>query len=250
MTIEELNNTDESKWLLFKFQEFYEEMKQRNAFEKNDYSPQEKYIENCFNYHSRILDTCSQLEQITIFMRRFDKKYFISNGIGQAEFIQYHLEVYVNKLYTLGELLLQLTNVIYQLDIKPSQCSFQKVKNKLDNELQSYRILEQFFTNLKNWRLIRNRTVHENRFSKDDTFDRLSTEEMLWRHYDSMNYTPKIDWIIIKPRHFVDWFLKQERKNKIQFIRKNNLETNKYIALFDKSTNEKIKFKMAMHNKL
>ena len=249
MTLDELNSTDESKWILFTFQKFYEGMKLRNAFEKQDFTVQEKYIQDCFNYHSQILDTCSQLEQISIYMRRFDKKYFSSNGIGQADFIQYHLEVYVNKLYTLSELLLLYTNSIYGLEIKTSQCSFQKIKNNLDNDLQSVKILEMFFKNLKNWRLIRNKTVHENKFSKDQSFERLATEEMLWRQYEILDYEPEIDWRIIKPRHFVDWFLKQERKNKIEFIKKNNQGTNKYVNMFDKSTIDEIKIKMAMHNK-
>lgn len=244
MTLTELSETPESKWILFTYIECYEKMKSRNAFEKQDYSPQERYIQNCFNYHTRIFETCSQLEQVTIFMRRFDKKYYRSNDIGQADFIQYHLEVYVNKLYTLAELLFQYTNVIYELNLTPFQCNLKKIKCKLDEDLQSIKVLDKFCKNLENWRLIRNKTVHENKFSKDETFERLSTEEFLWKNYEKFNHEPKIDWITVKPRHFVDWFLKQERKKKINFIRKNNLGTNKYVHLFDKSTIDEIKLKM------
>lgn len=248
MTTEELNHTSESKWILFTYDKIYQRVKKTPSFTYEDFNKQEKYISNCFEYHSRILNTCTQLEQVIIFMRRFDKNYFKSNGIGQSDFIQYHLEVYVGKLFTLMELLFQYTNIIYQLELKPKQCSLKNIKKKIKKENLTIKVLSTFYDNLAYWRLIRNRTVHQNKFSKDEEFERLSAEEFLWLQYESLNHEPEIDWIVVKPRHFVDWFLKQERRKKIKFIKNNNYGTNDYIASFDKYTVPEIKQKMAMQN--
>ena len=111
---------------------------------------------------------------------------------------------------------------------------------KLKND-STKKIITKFYDNIEYWRLIRNDLVHRNRFDKDDKFEQLSIEEFYWRTSEKLNQKVEVDWNFVKPRHFVDSFLKQERKKKIDLIKKNNIGINKYIDYYLKSIINELK---------
>ena len=240
MTLEELHRTEESRWFLNEFGKLTFKLKSKEKISREIYSKEELYIIDCFNLYSRLLETCSQLEQIPVYLRRFNRKYFLDNDIGQADYIQYHLEVYVGKLFTIGELILSLTNEVFNLNLKPRQCNFTNIMKKLKND-STKKIITKFYDNIEYWRLIRNDLVHRNRFDKDDKFEQLSIEEFYWRTSEKLNQKVEVDRNFVKPRHFVDSFLKQERKKKIDLIKKNNIGINKYIDYYLKSIINELK---------
>ncbi|MCF8374176.1 MAG: hypothetical protein K9H64_21315 [Bacteroidales bacterium] len=240
MTSEELHKTEESRWILNEYSKLTIKSKSKKDISRKIYSKEQLYVIECFMLFSRLLETCTQLEQIPIHLRRFDKKYFLDNDVGQADFIQYHLEVYVGKLFTIAELILSLTNEVFDLRLKTRQCNLKNILKNLKNE-QTKKIISALSENLENWRLIRNDSVHRNRFNKEENFERLSIEEFFWMTSEKLNQKVEVDWIFVKPRHFVDYFLKQERKKKIDFIKKNNHGINKYIDFYLKSIFEELK---------
>ncbi|WP_133249987.1 Cthe_2314 family HEPN domain-containing protein [Marinifilum breve] len=223
-------------------------MKAKNVWESDNYSSEEKYIEACFHQQTNILEVCAQLEKITVYLRRFDKNYFTKNQISQSDFIQYHLEVYTNKIFTLFELILAFINTVYELDLKPRQCNLKNIKKKL-NEQNIINLLISLSDNLNSWRDIRNKTVHHNKFTKDNEFHRLSMEESYWIHCEKLGIEPKVDLKFTMPKHFVDWALREERREKIKFIKQNNLGLNSYIHVLNTRVMKQIKRKMAMPNK-
>lgn len=235
MTLAELHSTEESKWILTEHAKIVRKLGSNKDFSRANHTKEELYIIDCFVLYSRLLETCTQLDKIPVFLRRYDKKFFSDNDIGQADFIQYHLEVYIGKLFTIAEIILNLTNEIYIFELKPKQRNFQNITKLLDDSSESKKILISLFANLKNWRLIRNNSVHRNRFSKDEKYEKLSMQESLWMSFEKLEYDLEIDWVFIKPRHIVDYFLRQERRTKIQFIQENNLGLYEYIDYYLKS---------------
>jgi len=235
MTLDDLHNTEESEWILNEYSKIHKKINNTSVYSRENHTKEELYIIDCFVLYSRLMETCTQIDKIPVYLSRFDKKYFSNNEIGQTDFIQYHLEVYIGKLFAIAEIMLSLTNEIYKFELKPKQRNFQNIMKLLDDSKVSKKILVSLFDNLKNWRLIRNDTVHRNIFNKDEKFERLSMQESLWMHSERIEYDLEIDWVFVKPRHFVDYFLKQERKTKVQFIQKNNLGLFKYIDYYLKS---------------
>jgi|GEM_PF-6100567 hypothetical protein len=247
MTIDELYNTSANQWILLTFNEIYDELVKRNAYTNHDLTDKEIYIETSFKYHSCILQTCDQLERITVFLKRFDKKFFSSNNITQSDFIQYHLEMYLSKLYTLFDLLLKYTNIVFQLNIKPSKCSYQIIKQKLITQKETLRILDNIHCNLKDGQFIRNQLIHENLLQKQGSFDRLSSEELLWCQYDKLDINPDISNEYLRPKHIVDFLLKRERTKIINLIQSNNAILNEYINIFNDNMIETIKNKLCAY---
>ena len=234
MTLDDLHKTIQSNWLLKQQARLTELMKKENV-SRTDFSEGQLYMLDCFMLYARLMETCTQIENIPVYCRRFDRKYYHSNRIGQADFIQYHIEVYINKLFTISEIILSLTNEVYKLNLKPKQCNLLNIKKKLGPINPTTVVLEKLFKNLQNYRQIRNDSVHRNRFSKEDRYDRLSHEENLWMYSKEFGYELKVDWKFIRPPHFIDYFLKKERRDKIKFILDNNQGLFDYIDLYLKS---------------
>lgn len=231
MTSNDLNNTIESQYFLQAYVNlgiFNDANKQIN---RQDFSINQLYIIDCFILFSSLLETASELENITIFLNRFDKKYFINKGISQSYYIQYHLQTYVSKLFTITELFLLLTNQIYNFNLTPKKCNFTNIIKKTENQ-HLKTLLINIFQNLKTWRSVRNASVHHNVFKKSDYFEMLSAEEFLWTIADKLNEKLDVDFVNIRPKSFVDFFIKQERHKKVNFIKENNEVINDYIYLY------------------
>lgn len=243
MTLNEIYKTKEIEWLFETFHGHYEIMKVKNVWESGNYSVEEKYIETCFHQQMNILEVCTQLDKITVYLRRFDRNYFGENEISQSDFIQYHLEVYTNKIFTLYELIIAFVNTVYELGLKPRQCNLKNIKSKL-NEQVVVGILKSLSDNLNSWRDMRNKAVHHNKFIKDNVFHRLSTEESYWIQCEKLGIEPKVDWKFIMPRNFVNWGLKEERRSKIKFLKENNLGMYSYIHVLNVRMIQQIKRKM------
>jgi len=141
------------------------------------------YIRKLFAHMSKILAIFETLNTIPKYLSLLPpKEFFEKNKLEKSQYYQYHLENHVIRTTSVFDILLLLTNDLYELGIDPKKCSpdmiFTNQHTKSTNEVKYLKELKKGITNVQN---IRNKIVHRGEFQDKDIND-LSVRETVLRH--------------------------------------------------------------------
>jgi hypothetical protein len=177
-------------------------------------SPDEKYLLKFFNLNNNLLNSCDHLKYVIVFLKRFPhRKFYGKNSILEADYIQYHLEMFEHKLFTIFEILKLITNHVYQLKMPIRSCNLKSLIKYLGEQNLTITVLSEIDKQLLYWRKHRNYFVHQGEFIKDSKFDFLKTAE--YYSFIAEKYKVEYDTNLI-PGIVIKFSLKGFKKKRIK----------------------------------
>ena len=193
----------------------------------------------------------SDINKVVVFLKRFPtRKFYEENEITELDYIKYHLEVFFHKVATGSDLLKLLVNVLFELNIANKQCNTKKLKEKIPNKYINpfIGLIEAYDESFKNIKFFRHKNSHEAKFY-DDKFDRLEMYDRLYRNSKKFDLSIK-EFQIIMPEGYLDFSIKELRKDKIEWV-KNAIDV--YETYIDKIIESSIyvyfeKYKLWLEN--
>ena len=159
------------------------------------------------------------LEKVAVFLRRIpDKRFYEENEISELDYVKYHLEVFFHKVATGSDLLKLLVNVVFELNIPNRSCNMKNLQKKLPDEHHKgfIKLIDAYDKTFKTIKFFRNKSSHEGKFY-DNEFERLAMFDNLYRN--SKKFDTETDSLeIIMPVGYLDFKIKELRKDKIKWI--------------------------------
>ena len=129
----------------------------------------EKYVKSTMELHCNLSQTFGGIGFVKTFLRRFPfKKFYFQNEINNLNYIQYHTEPFIHKVNTIKEIMLLLINEVYVLEVAKEDCSWKKLSNKIDNQNESMRLIDSFYSTFKTFIELRNLNSHRGIFADSE----------------------------------------------------------------------------------
>ncbi len=179
----------------------------------------EKYTSRIFRIQSRLKKTSEQLNHIRIYINRYPfQKYYISKGISQLEYIQYHIEALYHKVHTIREIMLLLVNEVYCLKLTETKCRWDTISKKLPSTEPSVACIYRYFKTFENLIDLRHLNSHRG-YYEDDKHDEIDLYYGLFFQKEEANGF-KMDDELKKmfPPALTKYKLREFKKEKVQLV--------------------------------
>jgi hypothetical protein len=121
--------------------------------------------------------------------------------------------MFEHKMFTIFELLILITNHVYQLKLPTRSCNLKNLLKLLGSQNVTIIILSEFDNQIQYWRKHRNFFVHQGEFIKGPKFDLLKAAEYYSFMADKYNIEYDINLI---PKVVIKFSLKEFKKQKIK----------------------------------
>ena len=207
------------------------------SFIKNNHhllSETGKYSVKVFEINNRLLQLGDDLDKIVVFLRRFpNKAFYESNGLFQHDYIKYHMEVFLHKIYTILEVKKIAINTLFNLGLKEYESKWEKLKQYDEfKDSQAFDILNNYRTSFKQILDLRNVNTHR-AILKDDVLENLVMEidmhesaKILEIDLIKSNGYPRDLWVL-------ETIMKKHQSERMKFIKDSTKIAKKYIAQFE-----------------
>jgi hypothetical protein len=194
---------------------------------KNNYhilSEKEKYNSRIFQLECDLITTIEQIEHIKVFLARIPyKRYLWNNSIDQLSYIRYHLEVLYHKVHTVLDIMKLLINEVYYLEINGRDCSWNRIKTKVGDDIEPMKIINQYYEVFKSILEFRHLNTHKGYFEDKEMEDvNFTTGYGLLKLYNIFGHEPDEEIKSSISKHYIDYRLNQFRKDKLLLI--NNIQ--------------------------
>ncbi len=208
---------------------FFSTIKDSNNKTYEELPPAQKYVVDINTYNSRLLIALDEIKYTRTFLRRFPlKDYYHQNEISETKYTKYHIEFYYHKLFIIRELIRQLINSVYQLNlIKINNIS--DLVMRLGKEDPSILLLKDFENKLNYYRIKRNENVHQGEFIPDNDFENLK----MWIDLHSLSNLLKqqLPKDVLQEK-VVESLARNYRKDKARMLNESLIGMEKYINSF------------------
>jgi len=204
---------------------------------KNNYhlhSDNAKLALTILNFTTKLKDLIFDLKKTQVFIQRFpNKKFYEENEIDQLAYIKYHYEVFLHKIHTILEIKKLAVNEFYKIGLDEKDCSWKNLKNqpKLKNKPVST-IIEFYFKSFEH--IIKHRNLNTHRaFFGDKKNEELSFDYSIYKNAEKYGYDVGEDFRRIIPKTFLNYLIKDYRKEKIDYIKNGTQIAENYIEQFE-----------------
>ena len=202
----------------------------QNEYEAIKESKQQIY--KVFDLHDRLLEICTQLDFIPIYLRRFPlKKYYNQNGIDQLSHLKYHLEVYVHKLHTVLEIMRLLVNEIFSYNLHPKECSWKKlIQQSGFRTTDTFSILDSYHKIFEDFIKTRHLNTHRGIF-KDSDYSKLKSALLYYNLPEEYGFSKK-ELNEFYPKYLLDSNIKLYRQKRLTLVLDSNKIAFDYVKRF------------------
>ncbi|MFA6275635.1 MAG: Cthe_2314 family HEPN domain-containing protein [Pedobacter sp.] len=129
----------------------------------------EKYTTRIFRIQSRLATTSEQLLHIRLYVNRYPfRKHYMSQGISQLEYIQYHMEALYHKVHTIHEIMLLMINEVFSLNLPEMKCRWPNLTKKLDATEKPMKFAHTYFKTFENLIGLRHLNSHRGYYEDEE----------------------------------------------------------------------------------
>jgi|GEM_PF-2729151 len=134
----------------------------------------EKYTSRVSRIQSALSTTSEQLLHIRLYINRYPfRKHYLSEGISQLEYIQYHMEALYHKVHTIHEIMLLMINEVYGLNLPEIKCRWNAITKKLASTEKPLKIVHRYFKTFENLIGLRHLNSHRG-YYEDEEKDKIN----------------------------------------------------------------------------
>lgn len=129
----------------------------------------EKFTSRIFRIQSALANTSEQLLHIRLYINRYPfRKHYLSQGISQLEYIQYHMESLYHKVHTIHEIMLLVINEVYRLNLPAMKCRWNVLTKKLASTEKPLKIAHIHFKTFENLIGLRHLNSHRGYYEDEE----------------------------------------------------------------------------------
>lgn len=179
----------------------------------------EKYTSRIFQLQSALVTTYEQLVQIRVFINRYPlRKYYLSHGISQLDYIQYHIEALFHKVHTIHEVMLLMINEVYCLDLTQMKCRWKNITKKVLSTEAPLQHALKYYKTFQNLIELRHMNSHRGYF-EDSIKDKIDIYHGLFFHKQEA-YGFKLDDETKKmfPPNLTNYMLRKYKTGKVKLV--------------------------------
>ncbi|MGN8068417.1 Cthe_2314 family HEPN domain-containing protein [Mucilaginibacter sp. 22184] len=193
----------------------------------------EKYTSRIFRIQSALTKTSEQLHHVRKYINRYPfRSYYLSKGISQLEYIQYHIEALYHKVHTIHEIMLLMINEVYGLNLPETKCRWSVIIKKISSTEAPLVNVHAYFKTFENLIGLRHLNSHRG-YYEDEEKDKIDLYYGLFFYKEEANGF-KIDDEFKKlfPPALTRYKLRQYKKEKVELVDVVIRESEKHLHNF------------------
>jgi len=193
----------------------------------------EQYTSRIFKIQAALATTSEQLLHIRQYVNRYPfRKHYLSQGISQLEYIQYHMEALYHKVHTIHEIILLLVNEVYRLNLPAIKCRWPQLKKKLASTEKPLQGAHRYFKAFENLIGLRHLNSHRG-YYEDEEKDKIDIFYGLF-FFKEQAKGLKLDQDLLKmfPPALTQYKLNEFKKEKVKLIDLVIQENGKHLHCF------------------
>jgi len=193
----------------------------------------EKYTSRIHRIEYALSKTSEQLLHIRLYINRYPfRKYYLSQGISQLEYIQYHIEALYHKVHTIHEIMLLLINEVYRLNLPEMKCRWNVITKKLVSTEMPLQHAHKYFKTFENLIGLRHLNSHRG-YYEDEEKDNIEINYGLFFYKEEVKgYKMDDDLKKMFPPALTRYKLIEYKKQKVQLVDLIIKENEKHLHSF------------------